>query len=163
MRVWLISDLQVAEPDEARRCLGSAVEDVTSLGMSLDKTWYLGDGVMETDLERNERVTDVQVKLLERLDCPLRYVMGNHDIDYAKKTGDVSLPLYETVRSRPSWYTTERPEDFYFVEEFNEHVVLFLSDHVDPEGALERYAFTPAAPGDFSEKTRIVKADPRRS
>lgn len=133
-RVWLISDLQVADPAEARRCLGAAVEDVLSLGVSFDGIWYLGDGVAGTDLERNERVTDVQVDLLERLNCPLRYVMGNHDIDHAKETGDVVLPLWDAVRSRRTWRTTEDPGDFYFLEDRDEHVVLFLSDHVDSAG-----------------------------
>jgi calcineurin-like phosphoesterase family protein len=133
-RVWLISDLQVDDPSEARRCLGTAIEDVVSLEQSPDQIWYLGDGVMGFDLDRVEQLTDVQIDLLERLDCPLRYVMGNHDIDYAKKTGEVALPLHEAVRSHSTWRTTERPEDFYFVEELDGLQVLFLADHVDREG-----------------------------
>lgn len=133
-RVWIISDLQVADPSEAIRCLGTAIDDVATMDLSFDQIWYLGDGIAGTDQELNRRVTDVQVDLLEGLETPLRYVMGNHDIDYAKETGEVSLPLYEAVQAHPGWRTTERPDDFHFIEEFDDYLVLFLSDHVDRDG-----------------------------
>lgn len=131
-RAWVISDLQSVDPDEARRCLETAVEDVMALELDLDYVWYLGDGISGHDLELIRRVTDLQVELLERLAIPVRYVMGNHDIDYAKETGEVSLPLYEAVRSHPGWRTTTAPDDFAFIEDLGEWTVLFLSDHVGP-------------------------------
>lgn len=133
-RIWVISDLQSVDPAEARRCLETAVEDVASLPVEFDRVWYLGDGVSGLDLELNRRVAQLQVELLERLDTPVRYVMGNHDIDHAKETGEVSLPLYEAVRAHPTWLTTAAPEEFAFTEELGGWTALFLSDHVAPDG-----------------------------
>lgn len=133
-QIWVISDLQTADPDEARRCLGTAVDDATAAAGAFDYVWYLGDAIRGTDLERNERVASVQVDLLERLDAPVRYVMGNHDLDYARETGTVASPFYEAVRAHPDWRTTDRWEDFHFFEDLDDWTVLFLSDHVDSDG-----------------------------
>lgn len=132
--IWVVSDLQSVDPDAATRCLTTAIEDVRTLNCDLDYVWYLGDGVSGFNIPLIRRVTEIQVSLFEELELPLRYVMGNHDIDYAKETGDVCLPLYEAVRSRSNWQTTAAPEEFYFLEDVGEWSVLFLSDHVDPNG-----------------------------
>lgn len=133
-QVWVVSDLQTADPDEARRCLGTAVEDATGAAGGFDCVWYLGDAIRGADRERNEQVAAVQVELLEGLDAPVRYVMGNHDLDEAVETGRIASPFYEAVRAHPDWRTTDGWDEFFFIEELDAWTVLFLSDHVDPDG-----------------------------
>ena len=132
--IWVISDLQTSKPDEVDRCLGAAIDDVTASATEFDQIWYLGDAIAGTDLEMNERVADRQVALLDGLAAPLRYVMGNHDLDLAKETGEVISPFYDAVGGHPNWRTTVDPEAFYFTEELGGWTVLFLSDHVDRTG-----------------------------
>ncbi len=132
-RVWVMSDLQTDDPDVARRCLRTAIDDVDGLHRTCDQLWNLGDAVSGTNIERNRAVTDVQLELLNGLDLPGRYVMGNHDIDPMRYADDPRMPFYEAVRDDPNWRTTDDPAAFYFVDEVGEHTVLFLSDHVDAD------------------------------
>lgn len=130
-RVWVMSDLQTDDPDVARRCLTTAIADFDGIYQRCDQLWNLGDAVAGTDVERNRAVAGVQLELLNDLGLPSRYVMGNHDIDPPRYADDPRMPFYEAVREDPGWRTTDDAAAFQFVGEVGEHVVLFLSDHVD--------------------------------
>lgn len=134
-RIWAVSDLQTANTAEARRCLSTAIDDIQHLELDLDAIWYLGDAIMGFDVPTNRGIAEVQVELFEEMGLPLRYVMGNHDLDYAKRSGDLDSPFYDAVQEIEGWRTTSSPNDFAFTEHLGDWLVLFLSDHIDENGA----------------------------
>src|SRR5437762_1995727 len=87
-RAWVISDLQQAMPANARRCLTAAVEDFRSLRLPIEQIWYLGDALEEANLAHLEEMAAMQVEMLGSFGAPLKYVLGNHDFDYLRRTGD---------------------------------------------------------------------------
>src|SRR3954447_7069314 len=80
-RVWVISDLQQSIPAEAQRCLTTAVNDFRSLNLPIEQIWYLGDAVEGAQLDHLEEMAAMQVEMLALFGVPLRYVLGNHDLD----------------------------------------------------------------------------------
>ena len=137
-RVWLISDLQQSVPERACRCLTTAVEDFQNLDMPPDRIWYLGDATEGTDIAAIGEMVEMQVEMLTALGVPLRYVIGNHDFDYWRRAvgaGPVVVPFLDAVKRTPGWETTPTLDAFHFVEELAGHLVVFLSDHADPDGA----------------------------
>ena len=130
-RVWVVSDLQQARPEKARRCLSIALDDFRALDLPPEQVWYLGDAVEGTSLPQLEEMGRMQVQLLGALNVPLKYVTGNHDFDYARFSPErrMIVPFQETVRRTPGWRTTDRLEDFYFIDSIGDHQVVFLSDH----------------------------------
>ena len=139
LRLWVISDLQQSQPEEARRCLTAAVEDFLALGLKCDKIAYLGDSVQGTDLSHLSSMTSMQTEMLGSLDIPLCFVIGNHDLDYYMENRVTSdnpaiLPFWDAVRGIPGWKTTDSLEDFYFTEDLGEMTLVFLSDHASPDG-----------------------------
>jgi len=113
--------------------LETAIGDVGGLVPDLDQLRYLGDAVSGADPEDNGAVAEVQLRMLEQLGLPGRYVMGNHDLDPPRSRDILEMPSYDRVRERPGWPTTESPEEFYFTDELGSHTVLLLSDHVSPD------------------------------
>ena len=137
-RVWVISDLQQTDPKQARRCLTVAIQDYERLGLKCDAIWYLGDAVEGANLRALRRMTAMQFDLLGRLGVPVRYVMGNHEFDYAihhKRGGPVIVPFWESAKTMPGWKTTRRLDDFYMIDQIGDWTVVFFSDHADPAGA----------------------------
>lgn len=132
--VWVISDLQTVDPKGVSDYLTTAIDDITAATDGLGQIWYLGDATYGTDLERVERIATRQFDILADLDPSLRYVMGNHDLDYVEETGEFKSPFYELVQSHPDWRTTDSRTDFYFFDEIGDWTVLFLSDHVASDG-----------------------------
>jgi calcineurin-like phosphoesterase family protein len=135
-RIWVFSDLQQSMPDMAEGCLDIALQDVKSLNLSPDAIWYLGDAMEGRDQSRIDEMIRMQVKKLSALGIPLRFVMGNHDLDCTTRlpagTQPV-LPAWEAFRNVPGWKTTPSPSDFYFTETYGDVLVVFLSDHIAPD------------------------------
>lgn len=135
-RVWVFSDLQQALPEMAEECLDIALTDTRGIADTFTHLWCLGDAMEGNNLERIHRMVEMQVQRLGALDLPLRFVMGNHDLDCTTKLEAGSapvLPAWEAFRKVPGWKTTETFEDFYFTETLGEFLVVFLSDHVAPD------------------------------
>lgn len=126
-RVWLISDLQQSLPEKAKRSLYTALEDFNELGLKCDKIWYLGDSVEGRDMAYLDCMTRMQEEAFEKLDIPLCYVLGNHDMDPMPEGGRV--PFYDMVKKHPDWKCIESSDKFYFTDTIGDFDVLFISDH----------------------------------
>ncbi|MEJ6951455.1 metallophosphoesterase [Natronospora cellulosivora (SeqCode)] len=135
---WIFSDLQQSIPEKARESLTKAVEDYKSLEMNCDKIWYLGDATEGNRLDFLKEMCEMHLELLIPLNIPLRYVMGNHDFDYSRnkqKSGErVIVPFYNTIKSVADWRTIDSLSNFYFIEEFGDFQIVFLSDHCSEKG-----------------------------
>lgn len=131
-RIWAFSDLQQSEPAKAEACLKTAVEDIQSLQLDLDYLWYLGDATEGDDPASLQAMCEMHLNYLRPLDAPLRYVLGNHDFDYFSI--EPRAWFAETVRSVPGWRTTDDMTSFYYTEDIGPFLIVFLSDHGDPEG-----------------------------
>jgi hypothetical protein len=136
-RVWVISDLQQSIPAEARRCLSTAVEDYRSLHLPIEQIWYLGDAVEGAQLDHLEEMAAMQAEVLASFGVPLRYVLGNHDLDLLRLDPGAREPtasFRDAVLRTPNWRTTDSIESFYFIDRIGEFTVAFFSDHADPTG-----------------------------
>ena len=152
-QVWTFSDLQQTDPDLAEQCLTIAVEDMKEIGADFTHLWYLGDATEGSNPDHTRRMTDMQVKLLGSLNIPLRFIMGNHDLDPTRGLPPGStpvLPAYEAFRKVPGWKTTETPMDIAFTEILGETLVVFLSDHVSPD--CRWFATQQGICGEFPEE-----------
>ncbi|TVR45426.1 MAG: hypothetical protein EA402_04460, partial [Planctomycetota bacterium] len=133
LRVWAIADLQQGMPSMIEECLRYGVEDIAALDLGLDAIWYLGDA---TEGKRSAVVNEsvaIQQQLLGSLQVPVRFIMGNHDLDCARNQspGEAPiLPMWQAVAQDPQWRTTDTPQDFFFLEEHGPWLVVFLSDHI---------------------------------
>ncbi len=135
-RIWVFSDLQQVIPDMAEGCLKIALEDMQDLDLSPTAIWYLGDAMEGRDSGRVAEMTRMQVAHLSALNLPLRFVMGNHDLDCTSKLPEGTepvLPVWEAFRQVPGWKTTPSFSDFYFTDTYGDVLVVFLSDHVAPD------------------------------
>jgi len=136
-RIWVISDLQQSIPAEARRCLTTALEDFRSLDLPIEQIWYLGDAVEGAQLNHLEEMADMQAQTLSQFNVPLKYVLGNHDFDYLRKTASPaaqSAVFRNTVSHILTWRTTESIQSFYFFDKIGDFTIVFFSDHADPQG-----------------------------
>lgn len=135
-RIWVFSDLQQLIPDMAEGCLNLALGDMHALNLAPDAIWYLGDATEGSDPARTAQMTRMQVEKLSALRIPLRFVMGNHDLDCTRKLPPGStpvLPAWEAFRNVPGWKTTPSFSDFYFTDTYGDVLAVFLSDHLDPQ------------------------------
>ena len=130
-RVWVVADLQY--PALAERCLSVAIDDLEQLAVDIDAIWYLGDAA--TSRFDGDPTASPEVRLLEQLDQPLRFVMGNHDVERICVDGGQSVPMHDVVTANPDWRTTPSLDSFYFLDRLGPFDVLFLSDHVAPDGS----------------------------
>ncbi|NLN20024.1 MAG: hypothetical protein GX162_12230 [Firmicutes bacterium] len=132
--VWISSDLQLRDPETAHSLLLPVIEDIRELDLPLVGGWCLGDVVEGSNLAGLEETAESVVAWYERLDIPIRYVMGNHEKDYCRRYREGRFPLHEQISGRPGWLTTRSPSDFCFTESWCGHQVFFFSDQADPEG-----------------------------
>lgn len=166
-KVWILSDLQQAEPENTRRCLETGISDFELLGRPAEQIWYLGDAVEGEDAARLRAMCALQEEAFSALKIPLCYATGNHDYDYARTHWDTSpwMPFYEMVRDHPGWHTAAHCEDFYFRTTLGPYPVYFLCDHIGRDNAWlvthsrviygqENYPHTPA--GAASLRARIA-------
>lgn len=147
-RFWLISDLQQGNPANAERYFSAAVSDLKSLDPALDGVCYLGDAAEGIDLQKLKTMTDMQLSLLDSLNVPVYYSMGNHELDYynyCRREGlPPSIPFYETVRQKKNWHLIADQEDFYFSVEMEDFIMLFFSDHASKDGSwVATHQFLP--------------------
>lgn len=158
-RVWLISDIQMADLDFIRRCIETSIADYRSLDRPCEVVWYLGDaGANNTD-----KTAALQLELFRGLNLPLRFINGGHDFDlthrYLEECGIV-LPFYRHVQKEPGWKTTEKVSDLYFTDEIGPYMVYFFPNHADEDfnwwagtvvqGKVDDYPYTQA----FFDKLR---------
>ena len=135
-RIWVFSDLQQRSPDKAEDCMNIALGDMRELDFDLDGIWYLGDAVEGMNRERLQTMIDMQISKLSALGVPLRFVMGNHDLDCSCRAPSGKkppLPVWEAFRNVPNWKTTAACNDFYFTDTYGDVLTVFLSDHVAPD------------------------------
>lgn len=149
-RIWVHSDLQLAKPEQAEVTLATAVDDLLELAIPLDAVWCLGDahcGCNETELDA---VAKINIAQLRRLNAPVYYVMGNHEMDLIAG-GVQRLPLHELASRDAKWHTAALDE-FYFCAQFGEFLVVFMGDHAATDGSWwtqhsyangENYPHTP--------------------
>ena len=140
-KVWVLSDLQQALPENTRRCLDAGISDFELLGRPAEQIWYLGDAIEGADPDRLRAMCTLQENAFAALNLPLCYATGNHDYDYARTHRDEApwMPFYQMVHDHPGWKTTETCEDFYFRTTVGKYPVYFLCDHVSREN---RWAVT---------------------
>lgn len=149
-RVWLISDLQQSQPERARECLETALDDFKELGLKCDKIWYMGDSVQGSDIAHLKEMTQMQKKAFEELGIPVCYVMGNHDMDVMSV--NERPPFYEAVMSHEGWKCAEKCDEAFYWDKIADFDVLFISDHFSEDlswwtshgmirGDAERYPY----------------------
>lgn len=134
-RFWIFSDLQQSDPANAFKCMHTGVSDFISLSIPIDAICYLGDSTEGTDLARLREMADMQVAELSRVDAPVYYVMGNHEMDYhrhADKYPELTLPMRERILREPKWHTTASPLDWALTVDFGDMSIILLSDRCDP-------------------------------
>lgn len=135
-RVWVLSDLQQALPENTRRCLASGMEDFELLGRPAEQIWYLGDAVEGADLKHLIAMSELQERAFGELGLPLCYATGNHDYDYPRRNPGqpICMPFWEMVRDHPGWHTTQRCDEMYFRIQLGSWPVYFFCDHIAPDG-----------------------------
>ena len=138
VRLWVISDLQQSQPQSARQCITAAVEDFKQLGLECNRILYLGDSVEGSNLSHLNEMAKMQGEILATLGIPLCFVMGNHDLDYYRSClgtpKKIAMPFWELVQKTPGWKTTAALEDFYFIDDLGDLLLVGLSDHADSGG-----------------------------
>lgn len=133
--VWIHSDLQLASPEAARDVLAAAVDDVIDLDLNVGGIWCLGDALCGKDQDALAEVARINVEQYERLDVPVCYVMGNHEMDL-RRNGIHRYPLLDAIADHPQWHTMASRGDFYFARRFFGTMVVFMGDHLATDGAL---------------------------
>lgn len=133
-RHWIFSDLQFAQTKNNETALVAAVDDMCETGLPLDSVWLLGDIAYGVDAKKLERAAQIIPRQLERLGCPVYYVMGNHEMDFLRVTGQVSFPLHAQALVNPQWHVAEI-DSFYFTEIFGNTLVVFMGDHAAKDGS----------------------------
>lgn len=152
--VWIISDIHIRSADEAQLILGRATADMKSLDLPLEAVWCLGDMLEGSDLARLETAAREARTILEAMDLPIWYLMGNHDMDLRRVRQIERYPFYERVAGRPGWHTTRQLRDPCFHADWAGYRVYFLGDHSagdatwftshgSPAGMADRYPYVP--------------------
>lgn len=131
-RIWVHSDLQLAEPSQAQTTLATAVNDLLELGLRLDAVWCLGDAHCGSNGSALEEVAEINVEQLRRLQAPVYYVMGNHEMDLTA-AGIRRFPLHELAQKEEDWHVAALDE-FYFCAEWCGFLVVFMGDHAAHDG-----------------------------
>lgn len=130
---WVFSDLQFLHAGSDGMPLQNAVDDILEQGLPLRSVWLLGDIAYGTNAASLREATMVIPKQLARVNAPVYYILGNHEIDYFWHTQIVMPPLYGQVRDNDQWHVPEL-DRFYFTETFDETLVVFMGDHIAKDG-----------------------------
>ena len=132
-RIWIISDLQQSNLDNARMCLFNAINDLADQHIQCDQIWYLGDATESSNYQLLDDMTKMQQELLGALGIPLRYALGNHDFDLISSAKELRsekpLPFYNMVNSMAGWRSTSSLTDYFYQDQVGDYSVLFLCDH----------------------------------
>lgn len=153
-RIWLIADLQQSMPELIEECLRIAVDDLLQLGARPDAVWYLGDATEGRNPAVVEQSVAIQLELLARLQAPVRFIMGNHDLDCTRDLQPPCapvLPMWTAARNHPDWTTTESCDQWFFIEHLGPWMIVFLSDHVaqDRSWLANQHTIAQAVPGSY--------------
>jgi calcineurin-like phosphoesterase family protein len=132
-RIWVHSDLQLSQPTLAEATLSRAVDDLLGLRLSFDAVWCLGDALGGKDIEALEEIAKISVAQIRRVNAPLYYLMGNHELDAFRKVGVRCFPLHRLVREEPGWHAAPL-EAFHFTERLGKALIVFLGDHLAEDG-----------------------------
>lgn len=164
-RIWVLSDIQQSEPADALATLSAAVDDILATNLKLDAIWCLGDALRGANELALMQVAEIFIGQLARLDLPVCYLLGNHDVDL-KRAADIDWhPLWERARREPNWHTSDRLDAFFFARRVGDCLVVFMGDHAHPGGdwftthggvegrARERY---PYSPEDYARLSRAM-------
>ncbi len=136
-KIWIFSDLQQSEPENAQKCLDVCMEDFYTMGNPCDMIWFLGDCVEGTDKNKLDKMCNSLENAFEKLNVPVCFVAGNHDLDY-ERYGEggkdkVCIPFYETVKKHPTWHFAKTVEDAYFKVGIGNFKIYFFTDHIAPD------------------------------
>ena len=141
-RFWVFSDLQQSDPDNARYCMTTGVDDFLSLRLPVDAVCYLGDSTEGIVRAHLEEMTEMQIRQLARVDAPIYYAMGNHEFDLfrysgipAEKREKVEVIIRDRVLRNSQWHVAASLRDWTFQTDFGDLVLFFFSDHADLAGA----------------------------
>lgn len=130
---WVFSDLQFLQAGSDGMALQNAVDDILEQALPLRSVWLLGDIAYGVNSENLQKATAVIPKQLSRINAPVYYILGNHEIDYFWQTQIVTPPLYGQVRGNSQWRVPEL-DSFHFSETFDETLVVFMGDHIAQDG-----------------------------
>ncbi len=133
-RIWVHSDLQLGTPALARETVHRAVDDLLAHDLKIDAIWCLGDALCGSDLAGLDEIARINVGEIKRLEAPLYYVLGNHEMDALRKLGIPHFPLHKLVEEEPGW-RTGAIDSFYFSEAVGRTLVVFLGDHAAKDGS----------------------------
>ena len=163
LRAWVISDLQQGMPEMIEECLRIAVDDILDLELMPDAIWYLGDATEGRNPAVVERSVAIQMELLGRVQAPVSFIMGNHDLDCARPqaSGETPiLPMWQAVHGQPGWRTTATCEDFFFIEEHGPWLCVFISDHIarDNRWFVNQNRITEREGGSYPHRPEVWQA-----
>jgi len=133
-KIWIFSDLQQANPDNAKECMDVCMADFHSMGKPADMIWYLGDCVQGTRRELLKQICDMQEEAFLKAGIPLCFVAGNHDLDCVRhgdeNETEVFIPFYEMAKKHKDWYMADSFEEPYFKVPLGDFMIYFFTDHV---------------------------------
>jgi hypothetical protein len=132
-RIWVHSDLQLSKPQLADKVLSDAVEDILSLDLNLSAAFCLGDALCGKSQPDLHAVAQATLRHNARLNIPICYVMGNHEMDLRRGAGIAQYPLFELAQTTPSWHTLNHISDFFFARKIAGTLVVFMGDHAGPD------------------------------
>ena len=116
----------------------AGVADFLSLRLPVDAVCYLGDATEGADHAHLREMSDMQVEALSQVDAPIWYVMGNHELDFHRFSGErgaVTVPFRERILREGQWRTTPTVRDWLLVADFGDLAVALFSDHAAPDGS----------------------------
>ena len=134
-RMWMIADLQQSIPENATACMTAGVEDFKTLNLKCDGICYLGDAVEGGDEGFLREMTQMQIEQLGSLNAPVYYTIGNHDMDFLRRTGQPRQPFFDTVKNLPNWHTANSAQDTHFWVDAGPYVMFFFCAHAAADGS----------------------------